>query len=155
MPSINKVTLIGNLGKDPEIRSFQNGGRAANFSVATSESWKDKDTGERQERTEWHRVSILSDGLVSVAEKYLKKGSRVYLEGKLETRKWTDRDGVERYSTDVVLRPYSGELILLDGRKDEAQASAPAEDETAKESAVPAEEEAEQPARQKKARAGK
>lgn len=157
MPSINKVTLIGNLGKDPEIRNFQNGGRAANFSVATSESWKDKDTGERQERTEWHRVSILSDGLVSVAEKYLKKGSRVYLEGKLETRKWTDRDGIERYSTDVVLRPYSGELVLLESRKDEAQASAPAGDDAVEEPAVPPANDAEeeQPARQKKVRAGK
>lgn len=119
--SLNKVTLIGNLGKDPEIRSFQNGGRAANFSIATGESWKDKESGEKKERTEWHRVSILSDGLVGVAEKYLKKGAKVYVEGKLETRKWTDRDGVERYSTEVVLRPYSGELILLD-RKDDAAA---------------------------------
>jgi single-strand DNA-binding protein len=117
---LNKATLIGHLGKDPEIRSFQNGGRAANFSVATSESWKDKESGEKKERTEWHRISILSDGLVSVAEKYLKKGSKVYVEGKLETRKWTDRDGVERYSTEIVLRPYSGELILLDRKDDMA-----------------------------------
>jgi single-strand DNA-binding protein len=122
--SLNKVCLIGNLGKDPEVRTFQNGGRAANFSIATSESWKDKDTGERKERTEWHRISILSDGLVGIAEKYLKKGSRAYLEGQLETRKWTDRDGVERHSTEVVLRPYSGELILLDARKDDPAAHA-------------------------------
>src|SRR5262249_49183682 len=108
--SVNKTILVGNLGKDPEIRSFQNGGRAASFSVATSESWKDKDTGERKERTEWHRVFILNDGLVGVTEKYLKKGAKVYVEGRLETRKWTDRDGIERYSTEIVLRPYSGEL---------------------------------------------
>jgi single-strand DNA-binding protein len=122
---LNKATLIGNLGKDPEIRSFQNGGRAASLSIATSESWKDKDTGERKERTEWHRVSILSDGLVTIAEKYLAKGAKVYIEGKLETHKWTDRDGVERYTTEVVLRPYSGELLLLEPRKDEP-AAAPA-----------------------------
>jgi single-strand DNA-binding protein len=115
---LNKVQLIGHLGKDPEIRSFKNGGRAANFSVATSESWKDKDTGDKKERTEWHHISILSDGLVGIAEKYLKKGSRVYLEGQLETRKFKDREGIERHVTDVVLRPYSGELILLDRTKD-------------------------------------
>jgi single-strand DNA-binding protein len=124
--SVNKVTLIGNLGKDPDIRTFQNGGRAANFSVATSESWKDKETGDRKERTEWHRISILSDGLVGIVEKYLKKGSRVYIEGRLETRKWTDQDGQERYTTEVVLRPYSGDLILLDARKDEPAANAAA-----------------------------
>jgi single-strand DNA-binding protein len=118
--SVNKSTLIGHLGKDPEIRSFQDGGRVAHFSVATSESWKDKESGERKERTEWHRVSIMSEGLVGVAEKYLKKGSKVYVEGKLETRKWTDRDGIERYTTEIVLRPYSGELILLDRKDDEA-----------------------------------
>ena len=118
--SLNKVTLIGNLGKDPEIRSFQNGGRAAHFSIATSENWKDKDTGEKKERTEWHQVSIMTEGLIKVAEKYLKKGSKVYIEGKLETRKWTDKDNHERYTTEVVLRPYSGELIMLDGRKDES-----------------------------------
>ena len=116
--SLNKVTLIGHLGKDPEIRSFQNGGRAANFSLATSESWKDKESGEKKERTEWHHISILSDGLVGIAEKYLKKGSRVYVEGQLETRKFKDREGIERYVTDVVLRPYSGELLLLDRTKD-------------------------------------
>lgn len=116
--SLNKATLIGHLGKDPEIRSFQNGGRAASFSIATSESWKDKQTGERKERTEWHRISILNDGLVTVAEKYLKKGAKVYVEGQLETRKWTDKEGHEKYSTEIVLRPYAGELIMLDGRKD-------------------------------------
>lgn len=116
--SLNKVTLIGNLGKDPEIRSFQNGGRAAHFSIATTESWKDKDSGERKERTEWHQVAIMSEGLVTIAEKYLKKGAKVYIEGRLEIRKWTDKDGKERYSTEVVLRPYSGELLMLDGRKE-------------------------------------
>ena len=115
--SLNKVTLIGNLGKDPEIRSFQNGGRAAHFSIATTESWKDKQSGERKERTEWHQIAIMSDGLITVAEKYLKKGSKIYIEGKLETRKWTDKDNHERYTTEVVLRPYSGELIMLDGHK--------------------------------------
>jgi single-strand DNA-binding protein len=121
---LNKVTLIGNLGKDPEIRSFQNGGRAAHFSIATTDSWKDKQSGERKERTEWHQVAIMSDGLVTVAEKYLKKGSKVYIEGKLETRKWTDKDNQERYTTEVVLRPYSGELIMLDGRKGDVDQAA-------------------------------
>jgi single-strand DNA-binding protein len=121
--SINKATLIGHLGKDPEIRSFQDGARVAHFSIATSESWKDKDSGERKERTEWRRVSVTSEGLIGVAEKFLRKGAKVYVEGKLETRKWTDRDGIERYTTEVVLRPYSGELILLD-RKDDESASA-------------------------------
>jgi single-strand DNA-binding protein len=125
--SLNKVTLIGNLGKDPEIRSFQNGGRAAHFSLATTESWKDKQNGERKEKTEWHQIAIMSDGLVTVAEKYLKKGSKVYIEGKLETRKWADKDNQERYTTEVVLRPYSGELIMLDGRKNEAGATATSE----------------------------
>jgi single-strand DNA-binding protein len=124
--SLNKTTLIGNLGKDPEIRTFQNGGRVANLTIATSESWKDKATGERNERTEWHRVAIMSDGLVTVAEKYLKKGAKVYIEGKLETRKWTDKDGQERYTTEVVLRPYSCELLMLEGRRDEPGAAAPA-----------------------------
>src|SRR5438270_141577 len=118
--SLNKTMLIGNLGKDPEIRSFQNGGRAANLTIATRESWKDKATGERKERTEWHRVAIMSDGLVTVAEKYLKKGAKVYVEGQLETRKWTDKEGQERYTTEVVLRPYSGELIMLEGRKEDS-----------------------------------
>jgi single-strand DNA-binding protein len=121
--SINKATLIGHLGKDPEIRTFQNGGRVANLSIATSESWKDKESGERKERTEWHRVSITSDGLVTVAERYLKKGAKVYVEGKLETRKWTDQGGQERYTTEVVLRPYTGELVLLDSRRDEPAAA--------------------------------
>lgn len=114
--SVNKVILVGNLGKDPEIRSFNNGGRVANFSIATSESWKDKTTGERKERTEWHRVSVTNDALVGVVERYLKKGAKVYIEGQLETRKYTDKDGVEKYTTEVVLRPYRGELTMLDSR---------------------------------------
>ncbi len=114
--SVNKVILVGNVGKDPEIRAFQNGGRVASFSVATSESWKDKATGERKERTEWHRISIMNDNLVGIVEQYVKKGSKLYIEGQLETRKWTDQSGVEKYSTEVVLRPYRGELTLLDSR---------------------------------------
>jgi single-strand DNA-binding protein len=115
--SVNKVILVGNLGKDVEVRTFQNGGRVANLSIATSESWKDKASGERKERTEWHRVSILNEALVGIAEKYLKKGSKVYLEGQLETRKYTDKDGAEKYTTEVVLRPFRGELTLLDRKE--------------------------------------
>jgi len=114
--SVNKVILVGNLGRDPEIRSFQNGGRVANLSVATSENWRDKATGERKERTEWHRVAIFNDRLVEVVEKYLKKGAKVYIEGQLETRKWTDQSGQEKYTTEVVLRQFRGELTMLDGR---------------------------------------
>lgn len=116
--SVNKVILIGNLGKDPEVRSFQNGGKVCNLTLATSESWKDKQSGERKERTEWHRVSILNEALVKVAENYLRKGSKVYIEGQLETRKWTDQQGVEKYSTEVTLRPFNGALTMLDSRKD-------------------------------------
>ena len=114
--SVNKVILVGNLGRDPEIRSFQNGGRVANLSIATSENWKDRTTGERKEKTEWHRVAIFNDRLVDVVEKYLKKGAKVYIEGQLETRKWTDQQGQERYTTEVVLRQFRGELTMLDGR---------------------------------------
>ncbi len=114
--SVNKVILIGNLGRDPEIRSTQDGTRMANLSVATSESWRDKSTGERRERTEWHRVVIFNDKLSEVAEKYLKKGAKVYLEGQLQTRKWTDQSGQERYSTEVVLQRFRGELVMLDTR---------------------------------------
>jgi single-strand DNA-binding protein len=114
--SVNKVILVGNLGRDPEIRSFQNGGRVANLSVATSENWRDKATGERKEKTEWHRVAIFNDRLVEVVEKYLKKGAKVYIEGQLETRKWTDQSGQEKYTTEVVLRQFRGELTMLDGR---------------------------------------
>ena len=121
--SVNKVILVGNLGKDPEIRSFQNGGRVASFSIATSENWKDKATGERKEKTEWHRISVLNEKLVEVVEKYVKKGSKLYIEGQLETRKWTDKDGHEKYSTEVVLRPFRGELTMLDGKSSGGGAS--------------------------------
>ncbi|QUL36734.1 single-stranded DNA-binding protein [Erythrobacter sp. JK5] len=113
--SLNKVMLIGNLGADPEVRSFQNGGKVCNLRIATSETWKDRNTGERQERTEWHNVAIFSEGLVNVAENYLKKGSKVYIEGKLQTRKWQDQSGQDRYTTEVVLRGYDGTLTMLDG----------------------------------------
>ncbi|MDB6176907.1 single-stranded DNA-binding protein [Paracoccus sp. Z330] len=114
--SVNKVILIGNLGRDPEIRSFQNGGKVANLRIATSEQWKDRNTGERRERTEWHSVAIMSEGLVNVVERFLKKGSKVYVEGQLETRKWQDQSGQDRYSTEVVLRGFNGTLQMLDGR---------------------------------------
>ena len=115
--SLNKVCIIGHLGKDPEIRTTQSGKKIANLTVATSESWKDKNTGERQERTEWHRVSIMNDALAGVAQSYLAKGSKVYLEGQLQTRKWTDRDGVERYTTEVVLSGYNCSLVMLDSKE--------------------------------------
>ncbi|QYX58395.1 single-stranded DNA-binding protein [Roseovarius sp. SCSIO 43702] len=114
--SVNKVILIGNLGRDPEVRTFQNGGKVCNLRIATSETWKDRNTGERKERTEWHSVAIFSEPLANVAERYLKKGSKVYIEGQLETRKWQDQSGQDRYSTEVVLRPYRSELTMLDGR---------------------------------------
>jgi single-strand DNA-binding protein len=114
--SVNKVILIGNLGRDPEVRSFQNGGKVCNLNIATSETWKDKNTGERKEKTDWHTVAIFNENLVRLAEQYLKKGSKVYIEGKLETRKWQDQSGADRYSTEVVLRPYAGELTFLDSR---------------------------------------
>jgi single-strand DNA-binding protein len=113
--SLNKVMLIGNLGADPEIRSFQNGGKVCNLRLATTETWKDRNTGERQERTEWHTVAIFSEGLVSVAERFLRKGSKVYVEGQLQTRKWQDQSGNDRYSTEVVLRGFNGTLTMLDG----------------------------------------
>lgn len=115
MSSINKVILIGTLGKDPETRQFQNGGSVCNLSVATSDDWKDKNTGERREKTEWHRVAIMSEGLVKVATQYLKKGSKVYLEGKLQTRKWQDKNGTDKYSTEVVLQGFDGRLVMMDG----------------------------------------
>ncbi len=114
--TVNKVILIGNLGRDPEVRSFQNGGKVCNLRIATSEQWRDKASGERRERTEWHSVAIFSEPLVRVAEQYLRKGSKVYVEGQLETRKWQDQNGQDRYSTEVVLRPYRSELTMLDGR---------------------------------------
>ena len=114
--SVNKVILIGNLGRDPEVRSFQNGGRVVNLRIATSETWRDRNSGERRERTEWHSVAIFSEPLGKIAEQYLRKGSKVYIEGALETRKWQDQSGQDRYTTEVVLRPFSGNLTLLDGR---------------------------------------
>ncbi len=115
--SVNKVILIGNLGRDPEVRTFQNGGKVCNLRIATSETWKDRNTGERRERTEWHSVAIFSEPLARIAEQYLRKGSKVYLEGQLETRKWQDQSGQDRYTTEVVLRPYRGELTLLVSRE--------------------------------------
>src|SRR5215813_6496678 len=114
--SVNKVILVGNLGKGPEIRRTQDGGPSANLSVATSETWRDKATGERKEKTEWHRVVIFNEGLAKVAEQYLKKGAKVYIEGALQTRKWTDQSGAEKYTTEIVLQRYRGELTMLDGR---------------------------------------
>jgi single-strand DNA-binding protein len=115
--SVNKVILIGNLGADPEIKSFQNGGRIANLRIATSENWTDKASGERRERTEWHQVVVNSDGLVRVVEQFLRKGSKIYLEGQLQTRKWQDRDGNDRYTTEIVVG-MRGQLVMLDGRRD-------------------------------------
>ena len=123
--SVNKVIIMGNLGKDPEIRNFPNGGRVCNFSVATSETWRDKNSGEKQERTQWHNISILSEPLVNIAERFLKKGSKVYLEGQLETRKWQDNSGSDRYSTEIVLRPYKGEITLIDNKSDSNMTNEP------------------------------
>jgi single-strand DNA-binding protein len=114
--SVNKVILIGNLGRDPEVRTFQNGGKVCNLRIATSENWKDRETGEKRERTEWHSVAIFNEGLVRVAEQFLRKGSKVYVEGQLETRKWQDQNGQDRYSTEVVLRGFNATLTMLDGR---------------------------------------
>ena len=114
--SVNKVIIVGNLGADPEVRSFQNGNKVVNLRIATSESWRDKASGERKERTEWHSVAIFNEALGKIAEQYLKKGSTVYIEGQLETRKWQDQSGADRYTTEVVLRQYRGELTLLGGR---------------------------------------
>lgn len=116
--SVNKVILIGNLGRDPEIKQMPSGGQIANLSIATSESWRDKASGERKEKTEWHRVVVFSEGLVRIVEQYLKKGSKVYVEGQLETRKWQDKDGNDKYSTEVVLRNFNSTLTMLDGKGD-------------------------------------
>jgi single-strand DNA-binding protein len=116
--SVNKVIIVGNLGRDPEVRTFANGGKVVNLNIATSETWRDKASGEKKEKTEWHRVSILNEALGKIAEQYLRKGSTVYIEGQLETRKWQDQSGVEKYSTEVVLRPYRGEMTLLGGRNE-------------------------------------
>lgn len=118
MSSVNKVILVGNLGADPEVRTFQNGGKVCNLRIATSETWKDKNTGERRERTEWHSVAIFSEPLVRLAEQYLRKGSKVYIEGQLETRKWQDQSGSDRYSTEVALRPFTGQITMLNSRSE-------------------------------------
>jgi single-strand DNA-binding protein len=114
--SVNKVILVGNLGRDPEVRTMQNGGKVCNLSVATSERWRDRNSGDMQERTEWHRVVVFDDKIAEVCERYLKKGSKVYLEGQLQTRKWTDQSGQEKYTTEVVLQRFRGTLVMLDGR---------------------------------------
>jgi len=114
--SVNKVILIGNLGRDPESRSFQNGGKVVNLRIATTESWKDRNSGERREKTEWHSVAIFNENLARIAEQYLRKGSKVYIEGQLQTRKWQDQSGQDRYSTEIVLQGFNGQLTLLDGR---------------------------------------
>ncbi len=114
--SVNKVILVGNVGKDPETRSFSNGGKVCNFSVATSETWKDKQSGEKRESTQWHNIAVFNENLVRVIENYVKKGTKVYLEGQLQTRKWQDRDGNDRWTTEVVLQRFRGELVLLDSR---------------------------------------
>ena len=114
--SVNKVILVGNLGRDPESRSFQNGGKVVELRIATSETWKDRNSGERKEKTEWHTVKVFSEGLANVAERYLRKGSKVYLEGALQTRKWQDQSGADRYSTEIVLQGFNSTLTMLDGR---------------------------------------
>jgi single-strand DNA-binding protein len=124
MAGVNKVILVGNLGKDPEVRSLPDGGKVVNLRVATSETWRDRQTNERKERTEWHSVVIFNENLARIAEQYLRKGSKIYLEGQLQTRKWTDRDGQERYTTEVVLQRFKGELTLLDSREGGQGASA-------------------------------
>jgi single-strand DNA-binding protein len=121
--SVNKVILVGNLGRDPEVRNLPNGDKVVNLSLATSETWRDRNSGERKEKTEWHRVVIFNENIIKVAEQYLKKGSTVYVEGALQTRKWTDQAGVEKYSTEIVLQKYRGELTMLGGRGDGGGAS--------------------------------
>lgn len=126
MPSMNRATLIGHLGRDPEIRTMQNGSRVANMTLATSESWKDKATGEKKERTEWHRVVVWNDALVGVCEKYLNKGSLILVEGQIQTRKWTDQSGVEKYSTEIVLQGFDGKIVMLGGKSEGGSADQPA-----------------------------
>lgn len=128
MASVNKVILIGNLGRDPEIRSTTNGSQIANLSIATSETWRDKNSGERKEKTEWHRVVVFNERLVEIAGKYLRKGAKVYVEGALQTRKWADQSGVEKYSTEVVLQKFKGEIVMLDGLEAKAEQSRAAPD---------------------------
>lgn len=121
--SVNRVYLIGNLGRDPEIRRMPNGDRVANLNIATSETWRDKQSGERKEKTEWHRVTIMSDKIAEIAEKYLRKGAKVYVSGQIETRKWQDKDGADRYSTEIIVRGFGGELTILDSKADDASES--------------------------------
>lgn len=128
MSSLNKAVLIGNVGKDPEIRSTQNSGKIASFTLATSDVWKEKATGERKERTEWHRIVVFNPHLIAVVENYVKKGTKLYLEGAIQTRKWTDKDGGERYSTEIVLQRFRGEIILLSGKEREPAATSGAEE---------------------------
>ena len=130
--SVNKVILVGNLGRDPEVRTMQNGGKIVNLRIATSETWRDKQSGERRDKTEWHSVAIFNENLAKVAEQYLRKGSTVYIEGALETRKWQDQSGQDRYSTEVVLKAFRGELTLLGGRQDDGQDDAPRQSSTAR-----------------------
>jgi single-strand DNA-binding protein len=125
MSSVNKVILIGNLGRDPEVRSMSSGDPVVNLSLATSERWKDKSSGEQREKTEWHRVVVFDERLCDVAQKYLRKGSKIYIEGQLQTRKWTDQQGVEKYSTEVVLKRFNGVLTMLDSRSDQSEQPAP------------------------------
>lgn len=139
MASVNKVILIGNVGKDPEIRSTQAGKEIANLTLATSDTWKDKATGERKEKTEWHRVSVFNENLVNVIKNYVKKGSKLYIEGQLQTRKWTDKDGNEKYSTEVVLQNFGGTLVMLDSKKDGGAAAII--EEAKKQFAIPAQDE--------------
>ena len=125
MAGVNKAIIIGNLGRDPEVRTFSNGSKVVNLNIATSETWKDKASGEKKERTEWHTVAIFNEPLGKIAEQYLRKGSTVYIEGKLETRKWQDQSGADRYTTEIVLRPFNGELTLLGGKYDRQDDSHP------------------------------
>jgi single-strand DNA-binding protein len=132
MSSVNKAIIIGNLGSDPEVRTMQSGDEVVQLSIATSEKWTDKSTGERKSRTEWHRVVIFNKGLVQIAKQYLRKGSKVYIEGQIETRKWTDQSGTDKYTTEIVLRPYKGELTLIDSKEQsepKQAASAPGDDD--------------------------
>lgn len=122
MSSVNKAIIVGNLGKDPEIRAMQSGDKVASFSVATSESWKDKTSGEKKEKTQWHNIVIFNQALVKVAESYLNKGSKVYIEGQLETRKWTDGTGNDKYTTEIVVRPFRGEIVMLGGKSEKTEA---------------------------------
>jgi single-strand DNA-binding protein len=128
MAGVNKVILLGNLGQDPEVRSAKNGNKIVNLSIATSESWNDKNSGERKTKTEWHRVVIFNENIAKIAEQYLKKGSKVYLEGSIQTRKWTDQQGVEKYSTEIILQGFQAQLVLLDGKEGGGNRPPPADD---------------------------